>query len=177
MSSFVRDFRGSGGRPILMQVKSSDNQLLPVQWGVPNGRIWCVHGIHLRLVTSATVGNRLLRLEYEDLDDQNSHRRTVGTVQSEGENRSYHWGPDLPLETFFVQDQGELFTQMPLFWMAVDRDGVDGGGSRRSNMTILDENSIDPASPGDSITGLTVEIIEFKDDPNERSVIPLEPNI
>lgn len=176
MAGFVRDFRGSGGRPILMQVKSGDAEaFIPVTWGVPNGRIWCVHGIHLRLVTTATVGNRLLRLEYEDTDDQNSHRRTVGATQPASLNQSYHWGPDLPLETSFVQSQGELYTQMPLFWMAVDRDGVDGGGNRRSNMTILDENSIDPGN--DSITGLLVEIIEFKDDPNERSVIPLEPNI
>ena len=173
MSEFVRDF-DLVGRPLIMQVNVSDAQLLPVQWGVPTGRLWCVHTIMLRLTTTAVVGQRRLQLELESTDDDNMHRRHVGVEQPENETRSYHWGLHLPLETAFVQSTGELYTQMPPMWMGVNRDGVLGGGSDRSNMTILDVNSIDG---NDSVRGLMVAITEYKDNPNERSVIALEPNI
>jgi len=113
-------------------------------------------------------------LELESTDDDNIHRRNVGVVQPENEIRSYHWGLHLPIETSFVQSTGELYTQMPPMWMGVNREGPLGGGSDRSNMSILDLNGIDA---NDSVRGLMVAITEFKDNPNERSVIALQPNI
>lgn len=160
MSGFVRDF-GLDGRPVLLAFESGDNETIPRTIDVPEGRIWCVHYIGFRIVTSAVVGNRQLQLQLDDPRSTEVWRRNVGAVQAASTTRNYHFGPDLPDDVAFGGNAAntQMRSQIPLFWMGPNR--ASPTSALRSNLTIQDEANIDAA---DRLFNGMIALIEYKDD-------------
>lgn len=69
---------------------------------VPAGKQWHVRGIGVRLVTTATVGNRQLDVYITDDADNLLAKYVSGSVQAASLTRDYVFAPGQPNDTAFV---------------------------------------------------------------------------
>lgn len=78
---------------------------------VPNNEMWKLNFLHVILVTTATVGNRIITLEIDDADGNNLIDLYAGAVQAASLTRHYDFIQGIYRETSFVN--GELHVPIP----------------------------------------------------------------
>jgi hypothetical protein len=71
-------------------------------FAVPSGKQWHVRSIGVRLVTTATVGNRQLDILITDGSDNLLIKLAAGAVQAASLTRDYTFAPGLPNDTSFA---------------------------------------------------------------------------
>lgn len=78
---------------------------------VPDGEMWVLDWLHVTLVSTATVGNRQIKLALYDNADVLQADWTAGAVQAASLTRHYMFQPGLSRETAFVD--GEILIAVP----------------------------------------------------------------
>ncbi len=78
---------------------------------VPDGEMWVLDWLHVTLVSTATVGNRQIKLALYDNADVLQADWTAGAVQAASLTRHYTFQPGLYRETAFVD--GEILIAIP----------------------------------------------------------------
>ena len=79
---------------------------------VPSGEIWRILNIHVELVTTATVGNRQMRVEIRDDADDIIGQFSAGAVQAASLTVAYEFMPGVARETAVVDSS--LLVPIPL---------------------------------------------------------------
>lgn len=78
---------------------------------VPAGRIWTLKWAHVRLTTTATVGNRQLRMQVQDDSANTVFDIHAGAVQAASLERHYEFMQGIYRETSFID--GAIQVPMP----------------------------------------------------------------
>lgn len=68
---------------------------------VPANKIWQVQSLRVSYVTSATVGNRGLRVTYETAGGAVLYSQRTGVIQTASLTREYAFSPGAPYDTVF----------------------------------------------------------------------------
>lgn len=107
---------------------------------VPAGRLWWVHYIYIQLVTTATVGNRRIRIIARQDGANDYWDITAAAAQAASATRIYNLAAGVPHETGF-EDQ-RLYLPIP------PRLLLPAAG----NIQVLDNVVVDPAADDMAVT-------------------------
>jgi hypothetical protein len=87
---------------------SGDDVLGPVEWVVPANQTWRVLHGHVELNTSATGGNRFVRLEILDDEGEPFSESHAGAKQGSSRLVHYNFRAGMQRETAIINDEIEL---------------------------------------------------------------------
>lgn len=115
---------------------------------VPAGRIWWVHSITVTLITSATVGDRLIRFDTLTSDASAGIRGAAGAVLAASTRGFYSFFPGAPLDTAFIDRtiSAPIPTRMLLIAADIIRvreiNAVDAGSDDMLTRIVYDEITV-----------------------------------
>lgn len=115
---------------------------------VPTGKSWRILSVHVRLVTTATVGNRQIEVRLTDDSNNNIGHAPAGAVQAASLTRHYTFAPGLADLTGF-RDTDKLTTPLP--------DVVLPAGYK---VRIFDTAAVDAAADDMHVRMLVEELVE-----------------
>lgn len=118
---------------------------------VPAGENWELHHIFVELASTATVGNRRVRVEVLDASDNVVARYNAGAVQVASKTGQYNFGVNNLRETAFttVGSNDELDVPWPDSW------AIPSG----FKVHVLDVTAVDPAADDLTVRALGDRVI------------------
>jgi hypothetical protein len=91
-----------------IQVLHADNVVGPIEFIIPSNETWTVMAGHIILISSATGGNRWLRMGTHDENDHIVQESHAGAKQGSSLERHYNLITGTNRETAFVDDEIEM---------------------------------------------------------------------
>lgn len=116
---------------------------------VPAGKSWRVMSVYVRLVTTATVGNRQIEVKATDGSDAELLTVRAGAVQAASATRFYNFATGVPDLTAF-RDTDALSNPLP-------RDLILPAGFK---LRVRDKAGIDAAADDMDVRVLVEELVE-----------------